>query len=264
MTIRIQPYKHWSGGAKALGRRCGILQATQKQVERHGDFTHIINWGSTEEKFNGTYLNTPAKVADACNKKTSFQILARDDVPIPHFTTRTNAASRWWDEGEAVVIRHLLRASAGRGVIVASRARNTPIVPAPLYTKYMKKATEYRVHCVSGAIIDIQQKRKRQEMNNEDVDYQIRNAHRGWVYCRGGVDAPAAVGAAGLSAVAALGLDFGAVDIGWNEHNQTACVYEVNTAPGLEGSTLDKYYWAFLELFPTLQGGAFRRRRSMD
>jgi hypothetical protein len=41
-------------------------------------------------------------------------------------------------------------------------------------------------------------------------------------------------------AVAALGLDFGAVDIGVVK-NGTAAVIEVNTAPGLEGSTVEAY-----------------------
>jgi len=42
-------------------------------------------------------------------------------------------------------------------------------------------------------------------------------------------------------AIAALGLDFGAVDIIWNNHYQLATVLEVNTAPGLEGQTITDY-----------------------
>jgi D-alanine-D-alanine ligase-like ATP-grasp enzyme len=39
-------------------------------------------------------------------------------------------------------------------------------------------------------------------------------------------------------------LDFGAVDIGWND-DAGACVFEVNTAPGLENSALAAYVEAF-------------------
>ena len=53
MKIRIEPYKRWSGGAKALGERCGILRATPRQVERHGDFDVVINWGNSEKRFGG-------------------------------------------------------------------------------------------------------------------------------------------------------------------------------------------------------------------
>jgi glutathione synthase/RimK-type ligase-like ATP-grasp enzyme len=39
----------------------------------------------------------------------------------------------------------------------------------------------------------------------------------------------------------ASGLDFGAVDVIWNERQQRAYVLEINSAPGLEGTTIDDY-----------------------
>jgi hypothetical protein len=104
-------------------------------------------------------------------------------------------------------------------------------------------------------------KRKRQEIDNDNVNYQIRNADNGWVYCRGGVNPPRDVLSASRRAVSALGLDFGAVDVGWNQHHESAAVYEVNTAPGLEGTTLDKYYEAIANRLPMLSRGAYARRR---
>jgi glutathione synthase/RimK-type ligase-like ATP-grasp enzyme len=99
----------------------------------------------------------------------------------------------------------------------------------------VKKKNEYRVHVFKDAVIDVQQKRKRREA---DVDYRVRNHEGGWVFCRENVDCPADVTREALKAVHALGLNFGAVDVGWNEHYEEACVYEVNSAPGLEGTTL--------------------------
>ena len=160
-----------------------------------------------------------------------------------------------------MVVRKLLRASKGRGIILAGREETVPIVPAPLYTKYVKKQDEYRVHVVRGVIIDVQHKRKRKERNNEDVDYQIRNCRNGWVFCRGGVDAPECVRSASIAAVTALGLDFGGVDVGYNAHHGTACVYEVNTAPGIEGTTLQKYFYALCTILPELRGRVFAARR---
>jgi len=52
-----------------------------------------------------------------------------------------------------------------------------------------------------------------------------------------------------LAAVSALGLDFGAVDIIYNEHENQYYVLEVNTAPGLEGTTVEKYAEAFAKEF---------------
>lgn len=149
------------------------------------------------------------------------------------------------------------RTGRGAGPSVTSE----PPVAAPLYTKYVKKADEYRVHVFQGRVLDIQQKRKRQEVNNDDVNYQIRNADNGWVYCRENVDCPPSVTDAAVNAVAALGLDFGAVDVGYNQHSALPCVYEVNTAPGLEGTTLDRYYYALLEAYPSLANRAYQRRR---
>jgi len=49
----------------------------------------------------------------------------------------------------------------------------------------------------------------------------------------------------GLASVMALGLDFGAVDIVYNENDNKAYVLEINTAPGLSGTTLEKYVEVF-------------------
>ncbi len=168
-----------------------------------------------------------------------------------------------WDGAEAneggILCRTLTRASGGRGITLARRL--SELVEAPLYTEYVKKADEYRVHIFGGEVIDIQQKRKRREIPNEQINYQIRNHASGWVYCRDGINCPDSVIAASHSALGVLGLDFGAVDVGFNRHKEEPCVYEVNTAPGLEGATLNSYAEAIIRKLPQLQGGAYRRRR---
>lgn len=259
MKIRIEPYKRWSGGAKALGERCGILRATPKQVERHGDFDIIINWGNSEKRFGGEYVNKNTAVAVASDKLKTARVFEQAEVPQPSFTTEKAVAESWIEEGDTVFCRVLLRGSAGRGIVHA--ATKEELVQAPLYTKYVKKADEFRVHVLGDRVIDVQQKKKRLEVDNEEVNYQIRNAANGWVFCRGGVAAPECVTTAAVRAVDSLGLDFGAVDIGYNRYGDAATVYEVNTAPGLEGSTLDKYYNAFCEVFPALKGGIYGKRR---
>jgi len=53
-------------------------------------------------------------------------------------------------------------------------------------------------------------------------------------------------------AVNCLGLDFGAVDIIYNQKKDVSFVLEVNTAPGLEGSTLNEYVKEFNNALPNL------------
>lgn len=259
--IRIEPYKTWSGGAKALGERCGILRATRRQVAKHGDFDYIINWGRNERRFRGEYLNDPERVREATDKLLSARKFQAAEVPSPDFTDDQSVAQGWYDEGHAVVCRTLLRANGGRGIVLASPENEQGIVRAPLYTKYEKKADEYRVHVFNGEVIDIQQKRRRLDTPDERVDFQIRNAANGWVFCRDNVVCPDPVRGAAVGAVNSLGLHFGAVDIGYNQHHNRAAVYEVNTAPGLEGTTLDRYYEALVKQFPAIRSGMYKKRR---
>jgi D-alanine-D-alanine ligase-like ATP-grasp enzyme len=76
----------------------------------------------------------------------------------------------------------------------------------------------------------------------------VRNHDNGFIFVRNDVKAPSSVEEQAVRAIKALGLDFGAVDIIWNDKQQKAYVLEVNTAPGLEGSTVDDYARGFRNL----------------
>lgn len=55
-----------------------------------------------------------------------------------------------------------------------------------------------------------------------------------------------------IKAVNALGLDFGAVDIVTEKNTGIPYVLEVNTAPGNEGTTTQKYVDSIIEYINTL------------
>ena len=141
-----------------------------------------------------------------------------------------------------------LTASEGRGIVVANN--RAELVNAPLYTKYVKKKDEYRIHVLRRpggmpVAISIQRKAKR---NGVDADFKIRNLANGFVFVRDGVKAPDDVRIQAAAAIEASGLAFGAVDVIWNEHQGRAYVLEINTAPGLEGQTVEDYAEAFRNL----------------
>lgn len=252
MRVRIQAYSPASRSARVLARTLGVRRARLVHTRfrpRLGDV--VINWGSSLPLYpEGVYINSPAAVALAQNKHSTLALLREHNVPHPDFVVRWEDAQDWLEDGLPVVARTLLRASQARGLVLVQPGEELPV--APLYTLYTKKADEYRVHVVDGVPMSTQIKRRRRGV--EQLSRQIRNHNNGWVYCREAVTPPDSVLSAAVAAVDALGLDFGAVDIGYNRHYEQPCVYEVNTAPGLEGSTLNEYAGAFAELVRTRRG----------
>jgi len=276
---RIFPYKMGSKGAGRLaeglrneGERCFKVFSDRNYRPRQ---THkIINWGNSSTpqwliEYGNRFpfsqldvLNWPQYIANASNKLMAFNIMRDAGVSIPEFTTDESIAQRWYLEGIKVVGRSKLKGHSGDGIYITDdldypqgeggmdviMMREVVGHQLPLYVKYIKKSDEYRVHIVKGTIIDVQQKKKRQEIPNEEVNYQVRNHSNGWVYCRDGVLPPESVSSDALSAMDALGLDFGAVDIIWNNHYKKSYVLEINTAPGLTGTTLNKYIHAFKQV----------------
>lgn len=120
-------------------------------------------------------------------------------------------------------------------------------VHAPLYVKYVKKQQEYRVHVFNGSVIDVQRKMRRTDTPDAEVNWQVRNHCNGFIFGREGVELPDVALTMSKDSVGALGLDFGAVDIIYNAHEDKYYVLEVNTACGLTGTTLEVYTAAIQE-----------------
>lgn len=262
-SVALMPYRMASQSAKNLQERLSFLlkRKVVRLYTEGGEYVPrvdklVINWGTSKRP---SWANSPVQpiiwnktpnIGIASNKLTAFQAFQTAGITsIPDFCTDRATAAAWVGEGKVVVCRTSLNGHSGAGIVVA--AREEDLVDAPLYVVYRKKKSEFRVHVAFGRVIDVQQKKKRSDYAG-DVDYAVRNHHTGWVYCREGVvDSPRRDELATL-AVAALGLDFGAVDIIYNEHLDSYFLLEVNTAPGLEGTTVEKYANAFTEKALTL------------
>lgn len=195
----------------------------------------IINWGTTNPDLRGRgkVLNLPSAVADSVNKLVAFTKLKEEGVNVPVFATHIDQLTR---TDSIVLARTVLRGSGGDGIVVL-REDDEP-VDAPLYVQYVPKKAEYRVHVAAGKVIFVQQKRKRSGVEQDKNQKLIRNYDNGWVFCPvtfDDIDEAHAVES--INAVAALGLDFGAVDIITGK-DEKVYVLEVNTAPGLESPQL--------------------------
>lgn len=250
--IRVFPYKQGSKSALALAEALGgkVLKLQgSAYVPAQGDT--IINWGASQCPFihatPAQLVNSPEAIRLASNKRDAFAVLAAGFVSIPSYATAKDGVS--W-EG-ATVVRHKLTGHSGEGIEIVEP--NLPLPDAPLYVQYIKKEQEYRVHIVGGSITVVQRKARRLEVPDAEVNWQVRNHHNGFLFVRNGdgggpVVAPEQVLEQSKLAVAAIGLDFGAVDVIWNAASQQAYVLEVNTAPGLEGTTVTDYATAFRAL----------------
>jgi D-alanine-D-alanine ligase-like ATP-grasp enzyme len=86
----------------------------------------------------------------------------------------------------------------------------------------------------------VQQKRRRLDVENPN--WQVRNHANGFIYARENVNPPQCViDAAKIVFNKCTELDFGAVDVIYNAKQDRAYVLEINSAPGLEGQTLQDY-----------------------
>lgn len=168
-----------------------------------------------------------------------------DYVRTPEFTTDRQKAFGWLVHGATVVERHVLNGNSGAGIRLVEPGQEE-LSKAPLYVKYVPKKQEYRVHVCGGEAVDIQRKARRHDVADEDINWKIRNHDNGFIFARNedGV-VPPDVSYQAVLAVKLLGLDFGAVDVIFNDKEQKAYVLEVNTAPGLSGTTLEGYVSRF-------------------
>jgi hypothetical protein len=124
------------------------------------------------------------------------------------------------------------------------------LVNAPLYTQYVKKKHEYRVHALRKPGKNTQTiitQRKAKKNGVEDANFMVRNLANGFVYLIDN-NPPDCVVDEAKKALESTGLAFGAVDVIFNEHQNRAYVLEVNTAPGLEERTAEAYAKAFKEI----------------
>lgn len=249
----IRPYSMKSKSAKVLAEALGV----RRLLTPVGNVA-VINWGG------GGYqgLNKPDAVSKAINKVSTFTYLKSAGVRTPDWTTNREEAKQWFREGATVMCRTKINGHSGEGIVIATLDNDeTNIVDfpsAPLYTKYVIKDAEYRVHVFNGKVIDCRQKVPARD-GRAVTSQHICTHTNGYVF--GFATAPSDVAKQAIDAVKALGLDFGAVDVISKQSDHRIMmgmceftvpegyVLEVNTAPGLTGTTITNYANAIKEYY---------------
>lgn len=258
MTVFLFSYDERSLGSKELSRGLGCSRIRHTNSTFKGAPKHtVIIWGARtipEEVAKCTLINRPELLERVVNKRDFFEMMnAPDGARIPPFTTDSKEAFSWIKEGVVVVARTKLAAKSGAGIVFLDSSTDVDEwVKAPLYTQYVKKAEEYRIHIAFGEVIDQQRKILRkvhpdtgEPIDPKTVDFRIRNLANGFIFAKQGLSVPDDVFKQAKKAMVKSGLDFGAVDVIYNKSQNKAYVLEINSAPGLENSTVENYVKAF-------------------
>ena len=254
LTLWIQSYKAGSGSVKRL--RNALSDVMAPRVE---DANLVVNWGKSNHFGVSTkmdmLINPPECTSVATNKVKFFEALKDDSIVgnyFPKFWTTKQDALAWMQAhpGKDVVCRLKIKAHDGDGIVITSNPDEVP--ECPLYTEYIKKKHEYRIHVFEDDIIRVQQKKRKSNFEGT-VNSKIRNTKGGWIFATEGVTVPDYVMNACLVARSNLYLDFGAFDVIHNEYFDKWYILECNTAPGIEGSTVDAYAQEIRRVLDQLQ-----------
>lgn len=228
-----------SESAALLADEEGFIRLRTGKYNKPGDV--IVNWGNVgpiPHHHQGLrILNKQEAVERGRNKLKTFQVLDDHGVDCLPWTTNWYIAKMWLEKGHTVVVRKTLTGSEGAGILIVEKVNE--LIQAPLYTMYINKVREFRVHATATGIIDTQWKVHDPKLG-PPKSWKVRSYANGFIFQRKGVNPNAQRDALAIQAVKALGLDFGGLDI--IEDNQgNFYVVEVNTAPGIEGQTVTRY-----------------------
>lgn len=215
-------------GIRTMRVREGLRTKKGNFVAQRGDL--FVPWGSklTEEelaRLEGLGVRVLNGKAPIGNKMIELSKMAEAEVRVP-------AMSRQPREGwYARRIHH----QEANDLLAELRVGDYYVEPIPA-------VNELRVHVFKGVAVRSGVKFRRPEHPNPHPIFRSWNAGWGLTYDQARVDEVIRQTHRDLAkkACEALGYDFGAVDIGVLE-DRTGVVFEVNSAPGLEGNTLNKY-----------------------
>jgi hypothetical protein len=199
-----------------------------------------VNWG--RRSVPGAALN-PA-IEQAVNKHLARTIFASRGVPAPRLFTSDEALAFMCGaeaRGEAVTLlgrpdyhtrrQGFWKCSTVGDIVLALEGRGRKR-PATHFMEWVDVDREFRVHVFNGKSIRVSEK----DFLDED--------RKQYLTIKPTVDRRRHIRDAAKEAVAALGLDFGTVDV--LADDEQAFVLEVNAAPGLGGSTPRLWAEAFI------------------
>lgn len=241
----ITPYKLGSRTVIALADALDLKVLSPERLLTKRS-SKVINFGNSQlANVNTNHEILNKNTSKALNKFDCSTYLLNAGVDVPYFTSETEEAQDWIDDGGTVVARKFVKSREGRGIEIYSGDVWLP-EEYPMYTQYVKNRREFRVHAFKDEIIDITEKRP-SFREYWKVNFEIRSHANGWVFSRSELKIPNEETLQEISnkTLETLDLDFAAIDFIYDVNAEKWLVLEVNTAPGLEETSLEKYITKF-------------------
>lgn len=255
MATFISYSKFSSVTGRKLIAATGLKRAkTWKGIPRadRGEQNIIVNWGASVgngltpklmDKMLAKMLNMPDKLKANKDKHGSLKKMHEKSVsavptydinhvpsdayPVIARTPNHFGGSGFWKCDNAEQLAEAKRNGANHA------------------TKLIVKAGEYRVHILLDKAVRIVRKVKARE----DAQDLCRSHDNGWKFMKvADENVPAGLKDLAVAAVAAIGLQLGAVDVVVQKRTKKMFVLEVNSVPGLEGHSLEAWASAIKEL----------------
>lgn len=199
-------------------------------------------WRTTGKRADRVQL----QYGDLKDKLTQYKYFKQHNISALEFTTAAVEATKWLQQGFTVVGRKILNGSCGHGIVIIEGKEKTADGAnlCPVYTKYKPKKREFRVHVFRDKVVAIVEKKRKADYQGDKKDAKIRNLEHGYIFAQT-VELTDALRKrleeTSLAAAKVCSSDFRGVDVAYNEKNDDVFVIEVNSAPGIEGTNVERY-----------------------
>ena len=261
MTIKLDPkkvffvpYSPYSEGLGLLVEKLGLksvkVDGTSSILKNKISPKFLIFWGKPTKEVSDQlilnikfcYLNHPSYVQMVVDKRKFFSNTQGQPYSL-EYTTVPSVAYGWLEDEECkVVARETATGSGGQGISILKSLDDWDNKKKfAFFTKYIPKKAEYRVHVFNQKVIAVSRKVMRQGEEPKN-GWEIRSHDNGFIFQNEDPkDVPKKVLDSAINCCILLGMHFGGVDVIWNDKRKQAYVCEINSAPGIEGSTVDTY-----------------------
>lgn len=207
----------------------------------------LIRYGNAQESSriaDDTNCNSRDSIIKASAKHRLWQYLDGEEIETPRYYSINDA--------ERIPTPFLARQRihrAGRDITICNSPRDIPRSAEFLVPLYENIIREYRVHVVFGKVVRIFRKYPTQD-NAHPI---IKTSHFGWRYSLSRLDninCRTSMIEIALKCAENLGLQFCGVDMAWSSKKTGLgrwIVWEINSAPSLNSSSLEIYTKLFQE-----------------